>query len=150
MIITFLGHEHISMNDRIKETVKAQIRSLLTGKPITCYLGGYGDFDDICARACKELKQKYDIETVYVAPYVTLSEQEKIKEMQRCGLCDTSIYPPIENTPPKFAISKRNEWMVTHADVIIAYVNRSYGGAYQSLQTAKRRKKKIINICELL
>ena len=83
MIITFLGHAHISMNDRIKETVKAQIRSLLTGKPITCYLGGYGDFDDICARACKELKQKYDIETVYVTPYVTLSEQEKIKEMQR-------------------------------------------------------------------
>jgi len=70
--------------------------------------------------------------------------------MQRCGLCDTSIYPPIENVPPKFAISKRNEWMMISADLIIAYVNRSYGGAYKSLQVAKRRKKKIINICNFL
>jgi len=70
--------------------------------------------------------------------------------MQRCGLCDTSIYPHIENVPPKFAISKRNEWMMISADLIIAYVNRSYGGAYKSLQVAKRRKKKIINICNFL
>ena len=66
------------------------------------------------------------------------------------GICDTSIYPPIENVPLKFAISKRNEWMMTNADIIIAFVNRGYGGAYKSLQAAKRRKKKIINICELI
>ncbi len=59
-----------------------------------------------------------------------------------------SIYPPIENTPPRFAILKRNEWMMTNADVIIAYVTHNYGGAYKSLEVAKRKKKKIINICE--
>ena len=152
MIITFAGHAHISINDRIKETVKEQIRALIgRTEPITCYLGGYGDFDDICARACRELKQEYsNIEVVYVTPYISLSEQTKIQKMQSRGLCDTSVYPPIEDTPPKFAISKRNEWMMTRADIIIAYVNRSYGGAYQSLRAAKRKKKKIINIGELL
>jgi hypothetical protein len=40
--------------------------------------------------------------------------------------------------------------MVANADLIIAYVNRSYGGAYQSLQAAKRKKKEIINICDLV
>ena len=68
--------------------------------------------------------------------------------MQNCGFCDTSIYPPIEQVPPRFAISKRNEWMMANADLIIAYVNHEYGGAYQSLRVAKRRKKKIINICD--
>ena len=132
--------------------VKEQIRNnIIDVKLVTCYLGGYGDFDEICARACRELKQEYDdIEVVYVTPYISLSEQAKIKEMQSYGLCDTSIYPPIENVPLRFAISKKNEWMMTNADLIIAYVNRSYGGAYKSLQVAKRKKKKIINIYDLL
>ena len=152
MTITFAGHSFIFSNNKVKEMVKEQIRNnIIDVKLVTCYLGGYGDFDEICARACRELKQEYDdIEVVYVTPYISLSEQAKIKEMQSYGLCDTSIYPPIENVPLRFAISKKNEWMMTNADLIIAYVNRSYGGAYKSLQVAKRKKKKIINIYDLL
>lgn len=150
MTIAFAGHSVLSSSSKVKETVKENIRNNTIGvKFVTCYLGGYGAFDEICAHACRELKQEYGgMEIVYVAPYMSLSEQAKIKEMQEYGLCDTSIYPPIEHTPPRFAISKRNEWMMTNADLIIAYVNRSYGGAYKSLQIAKRRKKKIINICD--
>ncbi len=150
MTISFVGHALIPQKNGVKEQVKNQIRkhSIEDGR-ITCYLGGYGDFDVICAYACKELKQELvGMETVYVAPYMTLSEQEKIKEMKERGLCDASIYPPIENTPLKFAISKRNEWMMSNSDLIIAYVSRSYGGAYQSLRVARRRKKQIINICD--
>lgn len=152
MIITFAGHAFISSNNRIKEIVKEQIKNHVDSSGhITCYLGGYGNFDEICACACRELKQeKHGIEVVYVSPYFSLQEQAKIKEMERGGLYDSSIYPPLEKTPPRFAISKRNEWMMTNADLIIAYVNHSYGGAYKSLQVAKRKNKKIINICDLL
>ena len=152
MTIAFAGHSFISSNNMVKEMVKDQIRNnIIDNNLVTCYLGGYGNFDEICARACRELKQEYGtIEIVYVTPYISLSEQTKIKEMQCCGLFDTSIYPPIENVPPRFAILKRNEWMMTNADLIIAYVNHNYGGAYKSLQVAKRKKKKIINIYDLL
>ena len=152
MTIAFAGHAVVSSNKRVKEMVKEQIRKNIIGvKFVTCYLGGHGDFDEICACACRELKQEHIcVEVVYVAPYISLSEQLKIKEMQESGLCDTSIYPPIENVPPRFAISKRNEWMMINADLVIAYVEHSFGGAYKSLQVAKRKKKKIINICSLL
>ena len=152
MKITFAGHSVISSGKRIKESVKEQIRKIVAEEDfVTFYIGGYGEFDKICACACRELKEERDgIEVVYVAPYISLSEQEKIKEMQNSGLCDTSIYPPIENTPPKFAIIKRNEWMMLNADIVIAYVEREYGGAYRSLQIAKRKKKKIINICDII
>ena len=152
MTITFAGHSFISSKNKVKEMIKEQIRNnIIDVRLVTCYIGGYGDFDEICARACRELKAEYDnIEVVYVTPYISLSEQAKIKEMQRYALCDTSIYPPIENVPLRFAILKRNEWMMTNADLVIAYVNRSYGGAYKSLQAAKRKKKKIINIYDLL
>ena len=152
MTITFSGHSVISSSDKVKEMVKVQIRNNISNvEDVTCYLGGYGDFDHICALACKELKEEYTgIELVYVTPYISLSEQEKIKAMQSYGLCDTSVYPPIENVPPRFAISKRNEWMINNADLIISYVNHNHGGAYKSLQVAKRKKKKIINICDFI
>ena len=152
MIIAFAGHSLISSTDRVKEMVKEQIRNIIIdSQAVSCYLGGYGDFDEICACACKELKQDHScIEVIYVTPYVSLSELAKIKEMQSRGLYDTSIYPPLENVPLKFAISKRNEWMMKNADVVIAYVDHTFGGAYKSLQVAKRRKKKIINICDLI
>ena len=53
-----------------------------------------------------------------------------------------------EHIPPRFAILKRNEWMIDNADLVIAYVDHRYGGAYKSLLFAQRRKKKIINICD--
>lgn len=148
MVITFAGHSFIPSKEQVKELVKEQLKIIIPNNiAVTCYFGGYGDFDYICACACKELKQDNSkIEIVYVAPYITLSEQAKIREMQKSGLCDASIYPPIEGVPPKAAILKRNEWMITKADWIISYVNCSYGGAYKSLQVAMRKEKNIINI----
>lgn len=152
MIISFAGHSSITEKEKVKEIVKIQIKNNIDDiEPVMCYLGGYGDFDDLCAVACRELKSEYkNIEIVYVTPYFNLSEQKKIKEMQDFGLFDSSLYPPIENVPLRFAISKRNEWMMKSADFVIVYVKRNYGGAYNSFRIANRKKKKIINIFDLL
>ena len=151
MVICFVGHSTISSGEQIKEIVKDQIRkNTVNGESVICYLGCRGDFDAISALACRELKkERGNMELVYVAPYLNSAEQDKIKDMYEAGLYDSSIYPPIENTPLKFAILKRNEWMVANADLVIAYVRHSWGGAHRSLDFAKRRKKKTINICEL-
>ena len=150
MIITFVGHSLVPSGNQIKEEVKNKLRDIIPKEaPVTFYLGGYGNFDKICACACRELKIEYKgLELVYVTPYISLSEQEKIKEMLKLKSYDSSIYPPIESTPPKFAIVKRNRWMIENADLIVAFVNHSYGGAYNSLQIAKRKKKTIINLCD--
>lgn len=57
-------------------------------------------------------------------------------------------YPPLENTPLRYAISRRNEWMTAEADTVIAYVTHGWGGAAQTLQFAKRKHKRIINLGE--
>jgi uncharacterized phage-like protein YoqJ len=150
MIIAFIGHSYVPFGNDVKESVKEQIRkNTPEAEKLTCYVGGYGDFDRICANACRELKEELsDIEIVYVTPYISLSEQKKINEMQKMKICDASIYPPIESVPKRYAIVKRNQWMVTNADLVIAYVNRSWGGAYKSLQVAKSKGKRVISICD--
>ena len=90
------------------------------------------------------------MKVVYITPYLHPHQQEKMKEMKQYGYYDDFLYPPIENTPLRFAILKRNEWMMKNADVIIAYISHNYGGAYKSVQIARREKKRIINTFELL
>lgn len=152
MIISFIGHSSIPKKEIVKEKLFELIGSYAKSYDvIMCYLGGHGDFDEIAACACRKLKKHYPtIKLIYVTPYISLREQDKIREMIQHGLYDSSLYPPIETVPNKFAISKRNEWMMKEADIIIAYVNRSFGGAYKSLEVARRAKKSIVNICDFI
>ena len=47
---------------------------------------------------------------------------------------------------PKVAITKRNEWMVEQADLVLCYIERESGGAYKAIQYAKKLDKEIINL----
>ncbi len=58
-----------------------------------------------------------------------------------------TLYPDgLETTPRKFAISKRNRWMVERADAVVTYVYRPYGGAAQFKALAEKKKKQIIEL----
>jgi len=60
-----------------------------------------------------------------------------------------AIYPEgLENTPSKFAISKRNRWLVEHNDTVITYVTHSFGGAAQFKELANRKGKWTINLAD--
>ena len=56
---------------------------------------------------------------------------------------DSTTYPPLEKVPPRYAIVKRNEWMVCESDVVISGVTHSWGGAAKTLEFAQRKKKVI-------
>lgn len=147
MKITFIGHSYVKCEEELKRLVRQVLLSELRGDRVTFYIGGYGRFDQLCAEVCRDLKEEFlEVELVYVTPYISLSEQVKIKDYIKSGVYDSSLYPPIENTPQRFAIIKRNEWMINNSDLIIAYIDHTYGGAYRSLTYAIRRKKRIINL----
>lgn len=147
MIITFFWHSNCLFNDDIKKQLKNILLDEIIKNP-TCkfYLGGYGDFDGLCLKTLRELKHDFPtIEILFITPYLdkNYSKLELAKYYY-----DDVIFPPIESVPRKFAILKRNEWMVEQADLVIAYVKYSWGGAANALEYAKRKKKRIINIAK--
>ena len=147
MIITFCGHSNFSFSDTTKNKLKNLLIEKIRKNP-TCkfYLGGYGDFDGLCLKTIRELKHDFPtIEILFITPYLdkNYSKLELAKYYY-----DDVIFPPIESVPRKFAILKRNEWMVEQADLVIAYVKYSWGGAAKALEYAKRKKKRIINIAK--
>lgn len=150
MIITFIGHSRLILEKEMLEKIRSTIRTETVSEGnVSFYLGGCGSFDEHCASLCREIKKDLpSCEVVFVTPYITESAQERMKSLVDMKLYDGTIYPPIEKTPLRFAISKRNEWMISEADLVIAYVSHSFGGAYKSLKYAEQKKKRIINLAK--
>ena len=142
MKIAFCGHGDIPTeeSDVLKEKLRKTVIELIEGGAREFLLGGYGDFDKMCAKTVYQLKDEYPhIKSVLVIPY--------LDREYNMSLYDISEYPPI-NTPRRFAILKRNEYMVEQADAVVAWVRYSFGGARKTYEYAKRKKKKIINLAE--
>ena len=60
---------------------------------------------------------------------------------------DEIWYPIDEKTHPKAAITKRNQWMIDHADLLIAYVEPlRIGGALTVLNRAKKKCVETVNL----
>ncbi len=141
MTVTFCGHSEISLPNIKKLTplLYNEIEKLINEGADTFLLGGYGQFDRLCAETVKKLKDKYPhITSTLVIPYIGRDYDH--------DLYDNSEYPPIEKTPKRFAICARNKYMVEKSDAVISYVIYSWGGAYETLLSAKRKKKIIIEL----
>ena len=62
---------------------------------------------------------------------------------------DEICYPLDRKNHPKAAITKRNQWMISNADLLIAYVERERkGGALTALKFAEKQGVQIINLKE--
>ena len=139
MIVTFCGHGDETYSDEIRKKLNDTIEELIIQGAEEFLLGGYGKFDRMAATAVKAQKKKYPhIKSVLVVPYINRSFDKE--------LYDYSEYPPLENTPKRFTILKRNEYMVNRSDIVIAYVSHSWGGAAKTFDYALRKKKKMINL----
>ena len=136
MIVTFFGHSDFVGNKKYKEEM-ASILEEYHPEQVDFYLGGYGGFDGFALEFCQDYKKEHpSARLFYITPYLgeTLERHRKYLET----IYDGIIYPPIENVPKKYAISKRNRWMVRRSEMVIAYVTRHYGGAYEACAYAWR------------
>ena len=147
---TFAGHRDVCgvQAEDITEVLEEIIQ--YTESPIECFVGGMGKFDNLCAAAVRLLKRQYrekEISLILVLPY--LQKRINVNSAYYESMFDLVLIPSIlEGVHYKHAIVLRNRWMVEQADYVIAMVERKEGGAYATLQYAKQKKKKIINLAE--
>lgn len=138
MTVAFCGHAQISQSEKIEKWLYDVTQKLIEQGATTFYLGSYGAFDSLAASVLREQKKWYSqIELVLVLAYLNTGRDTS-------GY-DSTVYPPLETVPRRFAISHRNRWMVESADVVVAYVLHDWGGAATTLRCAKQKKKQIIS-----
>ena len=143
MIITFCGHADFRGGEEYEEKIISVLRKKRADE---VYLGGCGNFDSFAYKCALKYKKEEDpnLKLTLVTPYLDGEQKKGFFD----GEYDGIIYPSLENVPRRFAISRRNEWMVDNADIMIAFVERAFGGAYKTLSYAGKRKKKVINIAK--
>ena len=116
MNVTFCGHSQITKEDKIASWLRTVTQSLIEQGATTFFLGGYGEFDSLAASILREQKKKYpQIKLVLVLAYLNTGKNTS-------GY-DSTVYPPLETVPRRFAISHRNRWMVEASDVVVTKPN---------------------------
>lgn len=142
MTVTFCGHRDTPDTPELRSWLSESVERLIREGADTFYLGGYGEFDRIAASVVWGLKKKYpQIESVLVLAY--------LGRKVNAEYYDRTMYPEIEGGPKRFAITKRNRWLVDNSDVLIADVILDTGGAAATRRYAVRRKKRVINYKEV-
>ena len=138
MKIAFLGHRNFVNDKGYEKDIYNVFAEIKNQECIEILLGGYGNFDRFALGCAKKLKARTpNISITHVIPYLN---SRSTKEY------DMVFYPSLENVPKKFAIHHRNRKMVDEADIIIAYVNHRFGGAYEAVKYGKTKNKTIINL----
>ena len=134
---TFFGHrECYGLNSQV---LRQAIEELIVKGVDTFYVGNQGQFDSAVYGCLKQLRTEYS----HIRVCVVLAYFPTVKS-EYCDMADT-MYPEIEGHP-KFAIERRNRWMIDRSDYCICYINHTWGGAYKFAQLAKRCGKTVINL----
>ena len=141
MIISFCGHSDYTESPKDEALVLEILQQTAGDGDVEFYLGEYGKFDYFAYRCAQKYRAiNPNARLYFITPYINAQTNGNKK-------FDEIIYPPLENVPPKFAISHRNRWMVERSDVIIAYISHKFGGAYTTYKYAVSNNKKIFNLC---
>ena len=136
----FFGHREVTHN--IRPSLTEIIEKLIVDEGVTDFYVGYqGQFDSMVYSVLKELKVSYP----YIRYTVVLAymPDEHIKE----DYGEDTLFPDgLESVPKRFAISKRNDWMIQHSSFAICYVYKITGGAAKFREKAEKKGLRIINV----
>lgn len=141
MVCTFFGHRAI--NEKIEDEIRDMLVDLIENKNVDLfYVGNQGDFDLIVRKILKNLNAEYS----HIKYFVVLAYLTRVGDRTEN---EETIYPEgMETVPPKYAISKRNRWMIEKSDYVITYVKYKFGGAFQFKSLAERKGRIVFNLAE--
>ena len=146
---SFFGHRQIDNVLVIEQRLEAIICELLISKEYVEFLiGRDGEFDQLVAstvRRCKRTVRGDNSALVLVLPYTTAeyrnNEQSFHEYYDEVEICTEAAEHHF-----KSAHQIRNRLMVDRSDLVVFCVEHNSGGAYQTMQYAKKANTTIVNL----
>lgn len=149
--VSFFGHRDFYEHHRCEKKLNEILEEILENKEYTEFLiGRNGEFDRFVASTIVKIKKEYKNSFfIWVLPYLT-SDYIKNKENYEKYYDEIEICEKSSIAHPKSAIKIRNREIVERSDLIICYIEHDNGGAYETIEYAKKLNKKIINIKDMI
>lgn len=138
MKVSLIGHGDCS--DCVRETLKKVLMDCILNEGATVfYVGHQGAFDRIAYGVLKSLVDDFP----NISFFVVLAYRPTKAEFP----WEVTIFPEmVASAHPKYAIMKRNQWMLDNSDLVVSYVCRSFGGAARYKAAAQKKGKRIIEL----
>jgi len=136
MTCTFFGHRDTHTD--LSRELTAILQDLIEKKKVDrFYVGHQGFFDRQVTEILKKIQNHYPhISYAVVLAYLPTSGRE-----------EPTVYPEgLETVPRRFAIDRRNRWMLDRSNYVVTHVRHDFGGAAKFMELAKRKGKTVINI----
>lgn len=149
--VSFFGHRQIENPSEIGKRLDKLLYELISQKEYVEFLiGREGEFDLLAASVIKRAVRVYDYGNTHftlVLPYMKAEYRENEKSYleyyDEIEICSKSV-----KAHPKSAIQVRNKNMVDRSDLVICCIQQNSGGAYKTVQYAKKQNCTIINLAE--
>ena len=150
--VAFFGHRYVDNFFTVENKLEEVIRDLLCSKQYVEFLvGRNGDFDQMVSSTVLRMKRNVRDDNSalrLVLPYPTAefenNEDSFYNYYDEIEICDESAKAHF-----KGAIQIRNRNMVDRADLVVCCIECEEGGAFQTVQYAKKQEKQIINLHEI-
>lgn len=132
---------HADAPDSLKSALEAAIIKVSEENDNVEFLvGNNGNFDFLAQSLMEKLKNN-GIKIDYT---IILSHIDE-RPLNRCY--EQSLFPmELATTIPKYAISKRNNWIIKHSVLAICYVSSIASNSFKTLSKFKKRGVKVINL----
>lgn len=142
-VCTFFGHRYSGRE--IIPKLTAVLTDLIENKGVNMfYVGHQGFFDSMVRTELKRLKKLYP----HINYYVALAYLAKKSDDLDCMDYSDTIFPDaLTKTPPKYAIDKRNCWMISISDYAVCYCRHNTDiGAARYMNIACKKGLTVINL----
>ena len=137
---TFFGHR--DRPDSIRPKLRSVLIDLIENQQAdTFYVGRQGSFDALVYATLRELATEYP----HIRYAVVL---ERLSGKSTDDFTEALFPEAMENVPPRFAIDRRNNWMIRQADFVVVYVTHDWGGAAKFAKKAEQQGKTVINLAD--
>ncbi len=141
MVCCFFGHREVyqDIEEKLTETIED-----LIGNGVDCFLVGHqGAFDAMVLRVLRKLRKSHG----NLRYFVVLAYMPGNKEEYPLLEAKETLYPEgLECVHPRYAISWRNNWLISESEIVVCYLTHEWGGAARFIEKARRKNKRVINI----
>ena len=148
--VSFFGHRYIENPFPIEKALEELIGSLLRSKEyVESLVGRNGDLDQFVSstiRRCQREIRDNNSAHVWVLPYVT-ADYRDYEEDYRAYYDEIEVFSSARSHY-KAAYQARNRSMVDRSHLVVFFVERKEGGAYQTMRYAIQQGKDYINLAD--
>lgn len=142
-VCTFFGHSECYGLDAA--VLRRAIEELIEQGVTEFVVGNHGQFDAMVFSSLQDLGKVYP-EISYSVALAYLPTHKEDYDLYH----GHSFYPEGQEIGlAKFAIERRNRYLISVSDVCLCFINRTFGGAYKFAHMAKRRGLQVINLGSL-